>query len=328
LLAALCLSSCVSTPPRASTSLDPAAELAAARQASQEQRWQEAAGRWSAILQRADENSREACVQSARALIEMRQPEGAQKMAELGLRTFPSDAKLYELKGNALEAQGFRRAAETAYEHALIGDGDQGSALLSLASLRCDLGLYQAAIDILEPRLNAEAASPRELALAGKAYKSVRNYPRAYECFARAFELEAPRPSQLVAAASMYADASVRKKDPHAAELSRAWLERALALDPQDTLGHLYLGMLAEDGGREEPAARSYRRAVETDPACVLALSTLAEFEARRGNLDLSKAMAQRALELEQEPDRRVELEKLANPPVEPTPEATEPSGG
>jgi hypothetical protein len=38
--------------------------------------------------------------------------------------------------------------------------------------------------------------------------------------------------------------------------------------------------------------------------------------------------MAQRALELEQEPDRRVELEKLANPPVEPTPEATEPSGG
>ena len=295
------------------------------RRATQEQRWQEAAERWQNILQRADENSREACTENARALIELRDPERAQKLVELGLRTFPTDAAMFELKGDALAAQGFRRAAETAYEHALVAAPDLDSALLSLASLRCDLELYESAIRLLEPRLQAKTSSAREYALAGKAYKALRRYGDAYKCLAQAFELQTPTVGQLVSAASMYADESVRKKDARAAELSRAWLERALALDPQETLGHLYLGMLAEDSGRDPEAARCYRRAVETDPACVVALTALAQIESRRGELETSRAMAKRALELEKDPDRRAALEKLAEPPQ---PADPEPSGG
>jgi len=320
LLLGLC--ACVTTPRRARSLGDPEAELAAARRASAEQRWDEAASRWHDIFLRADENSLEACAQTARALIELRDPQSAQKLVELGLRTFPTDALLYEIKGNALEAQGFRRAAETAYEHALDGGRVSKSARLSLASLRCDLELYEAALEILEPQLHSGEACAREYTLAGKAYKALQRYDDAYACLEKAFELELPKPAQLVAAASMYADPRVRKKDARAASLSREWLERALRLDPQDTLGHLYLGMLAEDEQRDELAARCYRRAVETDPACMPALCALAEIEARRGNVELSQAIAMRALELEKDPERRSALEKLAHPPA---PEASEP---
>lgn len=319
LLVGLC--ACVSTPRQAKRLGDPELELAAARRATAEQRWDEAASRWHDIFLRADENSLEACAQTARALIELRDPQSAQKLVELGLRTYPTDALLYEIKGNALEAQGFRRAAETAYEHALDGGQVNKSARLSLASLRCDLELYEAALAILEPELHSDQAGAREYALAGEAYKALRRYDEAYTCFEKAFALEVPKPAQLVAAASMYADPSVRKKNARAAGMSRAWLERALRLDPQDTLGHLYLGQLAEDEQRDELAARCYRRAVETDPACMPALCALAEIESRRGNIELSQAIALRALELERDPERRAALEKLANPPAPEAPE-------
>src|SRR5688572_4965173 len=67
-------------------------ELASARRATREARWEEAAGQWQSILQHADENSREACAGAARALIELGDPAGAQRMIELGLRTFADDS--------------------------------------------------------------------------------------------------------------------------------------------------------------------------------------------------------------------------------------------
>ncbi|HUR29373.1 MAG TPA: hypothetical protein VM509_14385, partial [Planctomycetota bacterium] len=66
--------------------------------------------------------------------------------------------------------------------------------------------------------------------------------------------------------------------------------------------------------GRDARAAECHRRAVETDPACVIALTALAAVQARRGELEDSKAMAERALALEQDPAKRAELEKLAHP--------------
>ena len=73
--------------------------------------------------------------------------------------------------------------------------------------------------------------------------------------------------------------------------------------------------MLAEDAQHDAQAAECYRHAVETDPACLIALTALAQVQQRRGEIEKSKAMAERALALEKDPAKRAALEKLAHPP-------------
>ncbi|HTF87399.1 MAG TPA: hypothetical protein VK843_03240 [Planctomycetota bacterium] len=291
-------------------------ELTSARRATRESRWRDAAALWREILQHADANSREACVETARALIELHDPAGAQRMVDLGLRTFADDSGLHELKARALEEQGLEHAAETAYEHALQLAPNDDRIVFALANLRHELGLNMAALQLLEPRLTSGKASAREFELAGWIYRSLHRQSQAYVSFDRAFALAPPSLAQLLSAASMYADESVRRKDARAADFSARWANQALAIDPQATAAHMILGMLAEDAQRDAQAAESYRRAVETDPASVEALSALAAVQQRRGELEDSKALAQRALALEKDPAKRAELEKLANPPA------------
>src|ERR1700741_1745575 len=90
-------------------------ELAAARQASYAGRWQEAAVLWDEILLQGDERSREAWPEAGGGRLGLGDPQGAQGFAELGLRTFPDDARLHELRGSALAARSLPRAAADAY---------------------------------------------------------------------------------------------------------------------------------------------------------------------------------------------------------------------
>ncbi|MEO6709102.1 MAG: hypothetical protein ABI054_12705 [Planctomycetota bacterium] len=314
-LLALLAAACAAPGPSA-LEIERRQELTSARRATRESRWRDAAALWREILQHADANSREACAETARALIELHDPSGAQRMVELGLRTFADDSGLYELRARALEAQGLEHAAETAYEQALLLAPNDDRIVLALANLRHELGLNVAALQLLEPRLTSGKASAREFDLAARIYRSLQRQSQAYVSFDRAFALAEPSLEQLLFAASMYAAESVRKQDARAAEFSARWSSQALAIDPQATAAHMILGMLAEDAQHDAQAAESYRRAVETDPACVGALSALAAVQQRRGELEDSKALALRALALEKDPAKRAELEKLANPPA------------
>lgn len=328
LLLAGCLAwatACVSDP----AGRDGDVELARARAATRDLRWNEAAARWHAIFEKADRHSAEACAQTALALIELRDAESAQNLLELGLRTFPTDARLHELHGRALETQGFRRAAETAYEQALATRPDAPGVARSLASLRCDLKRYDAALELLEPRLNASGGEAIDWTLAARAYRGLARPQRAYDCYARAFELAPPSVDALVEAASLCCEARPSDDDATASidrdrERSRAWLQAALAVDPQNTTAHHYMGALAEGMGSDDQAAASYRRAVETDPACVASLEALARVQIRRGEVDDGRAMAQRALNLERDPAKREVLQRLITPPTEPEPSTTE----
>lgn len=302
------------SPAKAARATKRAAELNSAREATHEARWTEAASLWQEIFMRADENSREACAETARALIELHDPVSAKHLVELGLKTFPGDSEFFELKARALEAQGLQRSAESAYENALHFAPGQDRLIFALARLRCDLGLNDAALQLLSPHLTSGKASAGEFLLAGRVYRALNRQAEAYVSFDRAFRLAAPTVEQLLFAASMYADDSVRKQDARAAMLSTEWSNQALAIDPQATLAHVLLGMISEDALHDSQAAECYRRAVETDPACVIALSALAVVQQRRGELENSKAMAERALALEKDPAKRVELEKLAHP--------------
>ncbi len=296
-------------------------ELSAARSASRAGQWSDAAARWYDIYLLGDEREREACAQASRALIGTGDPKSAQHLAELGSRKFPKDTVLLSIQAEALVAQGLPHAADTVYERALRIQPGQRELVFALAKLRCDLNQFDSALDLLRPRIESGAANFAEFSLAARAERALQRFSEAFLSCERAFALEAPSAERLVQAASMYAEPSVREQNPRAAATAREWLSRALALDPQSTLGHFYLGMIAEDEKRDGEAALCYRRAVETDPACVIALTSLAKLQQRRGELENSKAMAERALALEKDPAKRAELEELANPkPPEPAP--------
>lgn len=294
--------------------MDRAEAVELARKATHAAHWQEAASRWNEIFARTDEYEREACVETVRALIELHDGASAQHLAELGLRKFPGDGEFYELEGRALEAQGLANAAGPAYENALHFAPNRVSAILALANLRCELGLPAAALQLLTPRVESGKGTAAEFLLAATAHRALQHQAQAFLAYDRAFSLQRPSLEQLSTAATMYGDASVRKQDARAAVLAADWANRALALDPQATMAHVVLGWIAEDAGLDARAAEHLRRAVETDPACVVALSALAAVQSRRGELEDSKAMAERALALEQDPAKRAELEKLAHP--------------
>lgn len=316
---------------------DSEAELAAARSASRQGEWREAAGRWAEILHRGDERSREACIGLSRATLELGDAAGAQRFADLGLRTFSRDADLLVCRAEALVAQGFLHSAETAFEAALAAAPERPAIALGLARLSNDLGRSEAALAVLEPRLGTDGTGPGPLAKDPRAARIVADAQRrlgrirdAFDSYARAFELAAPSSGDLVHAASMAEAEHVRAELPRAAFLAGGWLQRAAALDPQCTRAHYLLGVLAQ-GAEPAVAAAHLRRAVETDPADLDALTALAKLQARRGEIQDSIAMAERALTLETDPAKRTELERLAKPepvPEAPSVESSPPSGG
>ncbi len=325
LLVALLTSACA-TPGSDARAAEATAQLAAARSASRAQHWSQAAGLWHEMFLRGGRHEEEACAQTARALLELGDHKSAQHQAELGSRRFPMNGRMHALRAEALEAQGFQRTAETAYESALKLDPAAEEILLALARLRCEIGKYEAALELLAPRLDSGRALAVELQLAARAQRALKRFPDALLSFERAFALGNPGVQALVDAATIYAEDGVRRQDARAAANAGEWLTRALALDPQHTLAHIFLGMIAEDQQRDGEAADCYRRAVETDPASVRALTALAQVQSRRGELADSMAMAERALALEKDPAARSVLEALARP--QPAPQVNEGNEG
>jgi len=328
LLVALLTSACA-TPGSDARAAEAMAQLAAARSASRAGNWSDAAGLWHEMFLRGGAHEEEACAQTARALLELGDPKSAQHQAELGSRRFPNNGEMHALRAEALLAQGFQRTAETAYESALKLDPGAEETVLALARLRCEIGKHEAALELLAPRLDSGRASAVELQLAARAQRALKRFPDALLSLERAFALGDPSVQDLVDAATIYTEDGVRRQDPRAAESARDWLTRALATDPQHTQAHIFLGMIAEDQQRDGEAAVCYRRAVETDPASVQALTSLAQVQARRGELANSMAMAERALALEKDPEARAALEALARPqPAQPVQAVPQESAG
>lgn len=85
-------------------------------------------------------------------------------------------------------------------------------------------------------------------------------------------------------------------------------------MDPQCTTAHFQLGVLSEETGAYDAAIAHYRRAVETDPSCLIALRNLAVLYSGRNEEPKTREMVQRALQLEQDADRRRALLRLLDP--------------
>ena len=290
-----------------------------AEHATQTGDWEAAADRWYTIFLDGGCSEVLPCVETARALIELGDPEGASAVVKLGLTHHPDNHELLEMEAEALVASGFRRSAERSYERALAGRPDSRSCLLGLARQRMALGKESLAVRPLERRLALGEADYETLGLLARARAASGDAAGAFEAWRQAFDLEPALDRRLephevtdrLEAATLFLDPDVREAQPNAAEACGRWLKRVLERDPQCTVAHFQLAVLYEGCGEHELAVSSYRRAVETDPACLMALTNLALLYAERGDEPKTRAMVERALALEADPRRREALQRL-----------------
>lgn len=87
---------------------------AQAQQATELSRWDVAAQRWYSIFVDSGGKDREACAETARAMMHLNDPESALRVLQQGVDSNPDVAELQELQGDALVQQNFaarRRAA-------------------------------------------------------------------------------------------------------------------------------------------------------------------------------------------------------------------------
>jgi tetratricopeptide (TPR) repeat protein len=304
-LAALALlGACRSTP-------DSRAAVEAAEAATRTEDWPRAAELWTEVHVSSGGTDRRAYLESARALHEAGDPTSACGMLRQGLAVFPDDAELLALHGRVLRQCGFRRAAEDTYARAVEVDPQNADALLALAELRLDLGLEHTAIAPLERLVELTGGDAHTLSLLGRVQAVEGDPVAAWRSFERAIELGADDVPTLVQAGHLSTLPRVRSEEPGALEEGEGWLERAVALDPQATRAHFLLGLTQEELGRLVEALASYRRAVETDPGCVEALTNLAVLYARIGDAGGTSEMVARALRIEGDPARRAALMDL-----------------
>lgn len=293
------------------------AETATARAATARGDWQTAACSWFAIFEAGGDDSSRACVETARALCELGDPRSAKGVLDQGLARDSRDPDLLEMHGDVLCELDFRRAAEESYLEALEVDPDRASTLLALARLRVELGMENAALVPLQRRIELGADDAATYELLSRAHAALGDGLAAFGACERAITLEGVTSERALIAADLCERDPKLRSDARAMELVSGWLERVAELDPQDTLARHHLAFTSEQRGDETAAIEHYRRAIETDPLFVPALSRLAKLHARRGEREQAAEMARRALELEKHPERRAELQRLIDPPIQ-----------
>lgn len=286
-----------------------------AQAATRAKDWPKAAELWHEVHVSADGRDKRAYYEAARALYLAGDAPSACAMLRRGLESFPNDLELLELSGSIQRQCGFRRAAELSYVRLVELDPTRATAWSALAELRIELGLERAAAD---PLMHAIALSGGDVELYSMLgdVESVTGRPlRAFDAYAHASQLGELAPETLIRAGELSLDPQVRAARVESLLTGAAWLERAVELEPQSTRAHFLLGRLAEEAERPDDATASYRRAVETDPACLEALTNLAVLYARMGDEVGTADIVARALAIESDPSRRAALMELLGTP-------------
>ncbi len=290
---------------------EPDAQLAA--QATQQGNWKVAAERWWAVWISTPDGDPNACAEAARALLELGDAESAGNLLDQGIARHPNDANLLELKSRSLSKLGFRRAAEEYLERTLEIEPRRASALLAMGRVRMELGLETGAVAPLREYVTLTGGDAESYALLARALRGAQDGSGAYQAWIKAFELATPKVEDLLSAASLGLDSDVRAAHPEASATSRRWLEKALTMEPMCTQAHFQLGLLSYEDGAYDQAIEHYRRAVETDPGCLMAITNLAILYSGRGDEAETRKMVERALALEKDNDRRRKLQRLVD---------------
>jgi Flp pilus assembly protein TadD len=284
---------------------------ASAEHATRSGEWRAAADRWYELFLAGDGADAKPCLETARALIELGDGQSAAGILEVGLAHHPDDPDLLEMKGDALVASGFRLAAEAWYERALGQDPGRVSCLRSLARQRMALGKESAAVHPLQRIIELGGEDLETWLLLAKAQQADGELVAAYDAWCHALTLGEAGIPDVLQAALLCLEGSVREARPEAMRHCTGWLEHAVERDPQCTRAHFQLGVLYERSGEIDKAVGSYRRAIETDPACLMALTNLAILYSTTGDEAGTREMVDLALRLETDDGRRHALVRL-----------------
>jgi len=268
-------------------------------EATRNGQWRLAAARWNDLVQRGGAEDPIACREAGRALSRIGDDEGALEVLNMGLERAPGDPELLEVHGNVLDRMGFRRAAEESFEDALAAAPDRVSVLRSLGRVRLDLDRAAAALEPLERCRELGATDTETRLLRARALACAGQGERALEAFTEALTAADVTAEELAAAAALMCE---EREVPGCRHRSRAWLERAVALDPSCAAAHYQLGRFHAARHDLDAAAACWRRTIELDPDHVPALQLLAEWYADRGN----EAQAARFARKAEQASRRV----------------------
>jgi tetratricopeptide (TPR) repeat protein len=285
-----------------------------ARRATEAERWDQAAQSWYSIFVASKQSDVEACANTARALHRLKEFEGALKVLEAGILQNPKVAELYELQGDSLVHQQFRRAAEKSYELAVGLDPNRGSAWRKLGGVRIDLGYEGAAIQPLTRAIELGEAEFETWMQLARAQKATGNPCASFQTYVAAFQRGTGEVANYVEAALLCMNSAVRRSNPDATGCARAWLERAIERDGKNAQAHFELGVLEEELGNKDAAIACYRKAIEHQKDFLPALRNLALLYAERKDHANVREMVDRALDLERDPERRKALQALLEP--------------
>ncbi len=306
---ALALAAACALPGRRTKSVE--ATPAEAQAAMDAHNWSLAAERWYGIFAANMPERPEACAMAARAMLEMKDAQGASHVLDLGLRSHPDDALLLELKGQALAQLGFARAAADCFERVLDRDVSRAQVWIELGEARMQLGLEAAAATAFGHAIDLGGGDAGLWIWLGRARKRSGDPDGALAAYARGFALLPGEVDDLIEAAQQCADPAVKEKRAEYLTLGLEWLGRVVERQPNHVCAHFELGVLSEELGRRKEAVEHYRRAIELDPACLIALRNLALLYSALGNVEGTREMVERSLAIEQDPDRRKALQDL-----------------
>lgn len=290
------------------------ADPIAAADASARKDWRDAADRWYAVYLADQGQHVKPIVETARALLMSKDWENANNMIDLGLRDHPDDIDAIEVKADILVAMGFRRPAERYYQRVVESQPQRTSALLSIGRTRVELGLDAAAVAPLQEYVRLHGGNFESYGLLARAMNGAGDPSGAFVAWTKAFDYPGATAEDILTASALCLNADVVRTHPNAPAVCRGWLEKAIALDPQCTPAHFQLGVISEGAHAYDEAIEHYRRAVETDPSCLMALTNLAVLYSGRTDEPKTREMVQRALQLETDTDRRRALLKLLDP--------------
>ncbi len=286
-------------------------DASAAEQASRSGDWERAADLWYRVYLAQGGSEVRAYYETARALLHTGDRDSACALLDQGLLVFPDHPDLLELRARVLAESGFRRAAEEALSRVVAQQPARVSALGALARIRMQLGLERRAIEPLQSILRITGGDAETYHLLADALRISQRPLEAFDAYVAALERGANSHGLLLQAAQLAIEPEVRSARPDALARAGAWLDQVAGEDPQSARAHFVRALLCEALGHEELALRCYRRAVELDLGNLDALTNLALLHARRGEVEPTREMVERALALETRAGRRSALSAL-----------------
>ncbi len=309
LLGAIALTgACISSTPSLSEGED---VQQAAESATRRGDWRSAAHYWNQALLEGESSGPRPYLETARALDELDDPEGAQVLLDRGIELFPDDVELHLMRGRLLRRRGFRRAAELDFREVTEIAPENREAWFQLGRVLVELDLPARAAICLREHMKLVGADPEAQFLLGRAWADHGELALAVESFSAGLADPDCDVELLVAAASRVAeDRFARVCEPHLA-CALDWVDRALEIDPQYAEASHVRGCLLTLSGEDELAIEAFERAVELDNFHLPAMTRLAELYARRGDVARADGVIDRALDLNIASGRRLMLERL-----------------